>query len=74
MVKAILITIIIVLLVAIFKAIMILLEIKRYNNGVCPVCGTKMHIINDDDHLRGYLCPNCSYDVWVRNNIDLKRE
>ena len=46
-------------------------EKKRFNNGVCPECFTKLNLFDyDSGYARGYVCDNCHYTVWVSYSID----
>jgi len=44
----------------------ILTEIKDYNNGVCPNCGTSLrHFCDDSQGGQGWCCDNCDYTAWI---------
>ncbi len=48
-------------------------EKKRFNNGICPKCGTNLKLsVNmiDSQGGRGWTCPKCYYNVWVSYNVD----
>ena len=46
-------------------------EKKRFNDGVCPECFTKLNLFDcDSGGARGYVCDNCHYTVWVSYGID----
>lgn len=55
--------------------ISIALEKKSYNNGLCPICGTKLRLFDyDSQGSRGYCCDNCDYHTWISyNTVDKKR-
>ena len=41
-------------------------ELKSFNNGVCPNCGTKLRHFDDDSQGgQGWRCDNCSYITWI---------
>lgn len=44
-------------------------EAKRFNGGVCPLCGEKFRYFDTDSQGgRGYTCDNCMYTTWVSYN------
>jgi len=46
-------------------------EKKRFKNGICPECFTKLNLFGcDSGGARGYVCDNCHYIVWVSYSID----
>ena len=42
-------------------------EKERYNNGICPICGHKLHYFQSDSSgARQYICTIChNYTAWV---------
>lgn len=52
----------------------ICLEKKGFNNGICPLCGTKLRYFDSDSQGgRGYCCDNDDYHTWVSwNTVDKK--
>ena len=53
-------------------------EKKKWNNGICPKCGSQLDLnpwMIDSQGGRGWTCPdyNCNYTAWVSYNIDKKR-
>ena len=53
-------------------------EKKKWNNGVCPNCGSDL-VLNpwmiDSQGGRGWSCPksDCEYTAWVSYKVDIKR-
>lgn len=52
-----------------------ILEKKAFNNGICPKCGNRMSLFDEDSQGgRGYECNECDYGCWVSyNSIDKER-
>ena len=41
-------------------------EKKRFNNGICPKCGTPLrHFDNDSQGGQGWRCDKCDYVTWI---------
>jgi len=41
-------------------------EYKRWNNGICPVCGKEMKQFDTDSQGgEGWTCKCCDYTTWV---------
>ena len=51
------------------------LEMKAYNNGICPVCGGK-YICDSGDSQGGrrYRCDKCGNFIWITYNVDKPRK
>ena len=54
-------------------------EIRKWNNGICPMCGSDLILppwMLDSQGGRGWTCPedDCTYTAWVSYNIDRKVE
>lgn len=41
-------------------------ERKRWNGGICPVCGNNLrHFDTDSQNGHGWVCDKCNYITWV---------
>lgn len=51
----------------VIPTIIYLSEAKKYNNGVCPLCGGDIeHFDTDSQGGRGYCCKKCrKYYIWA---------
>lgn len=47
----------------------IYLEKKKYNGGICKMCGRKLRFFSHSPHGgRGYCCNKCHSYMWVHYN------
>lgn len=43
-----------------------LIEMKDFNDGICPNCGHKLYNFDTDSSgADGWTCENCDYTTWV---------
>lgn len=52
-------------------------EKKKWNNGICPNCGSSLILnpwMRDSQGGRGWTCPetDCDYTAWISYNVDIK--
>ena len=52
-------------------------EKRKWNNGICPTCGSNLTLppwMIDSQGGRGWTCPanGCDYTAWVSYNVDKK--
>ena len=48
-------------------------EAKSFNNGICPLCNSKLRNFDTDSQGgRGYACTGkgCEYTTWCSYNVD----
>lgn len=55
------------LILAVYVSIIIRLEIKGYNNGICPICGERLNKEEWPDHWGNdvYRCHKCGFELLV---------
>ena len=49
--------------------LLIILEYKYFNKGLCTRCNTKLNKIKTDSSARYYKCPNCNHTTECYYNI-----
>ena len=43
-----------------------IIEMKDYNDGICPYCGNRLiYFDTDSTGAEGYHCERCGYSCWV---------
>ena len=59
--------VIISIIIGVFCICSYIVEKRDFNNGICKVCGNKLHYFDmDSSGARGYMCENCmEHWCWI---------